>query len=78
MSGFFKRKFSLSKQNDPNFHTLSFQDLETQLSTSLTYGLTTQIAQQRFRETHPNLISPPNHNRFFQVLGYFFTGKVFI
>ncbi len=74
MAGLFHRKFSLSKQNDQKYHTFSFQELEANLSTSLTYGLTTSNAHQRLRETHANLISPPNHNKFLQILGYFFTG----
>jgi sodium/potassium-transporting ATPase subunit alpha len=57
-----------------DLHRISLEELSARLKTSLSFGLTNEVAEQRLLSEGPNSMSPPKSNLWRQILHYLFGG----
>lgn len=68
------KKDAAAELGDVNWHTLSVNELQNQLSTSLVQGLSQDQVAAKIKEHGRNVPSPPPTHRFKQIMGYMFGG----
>ena len=69
-----RRHYSTKKTEEPDFHKLSVDELETVFTTSLRYGLDDTKASKIRIKRGDNQITSARRNIIFSIIGYFFRG----
>ena len=69
-----RRHYSTKKYEEPDFHKLTLDELETVFSTSLKYGLDDTKASKIRIKRGDNQITSARRNIIISIIGYFFSG----
>ncbi len=62
------------KEVNHTFHKMSIDQLNQELHTSCTHGITSQLAKELLIKNGPNILKPPETHHIRKILGYMFGG----